>query len=107
MHIHVQMQIPAYVRVTLAFERLTLPEALQRLERYVNYAYITRRAGRISAMMVYARSNTSLPAAPAVDASQPRESTPGQAAGIGRRAPSVNALELEIDPRQYLQKNPQ
>jgi hypothetical protein len=88
------------VRVTLAFERLPLPEVLQRLGQYVNYASIARRQGRIMALRVYARHNTPLPAVETAQTPEPAgEPTDGRRPGS-----SGKDLDLEIDPRQFLQE---
>jgi hypothetical protein len=100
MHLDVRGEIPADMRVTLAFERLPLPEVLQRLGQYVNYASIARRQGKIIALRVYARHNTPLPAVETAQTPEPAgEPTDGRRPGS-----SGKGLDLEIDPRQFLQE---
>jgi hypothetical protein len=96
MEIPMRVEIPAAAKVTLAFERLALPEVLKRFGKYVNYGYVERwEQGklRISAITVPSLKVQSLPAALGADASQ--------------QTPSGKALELEIDPRQFLKENRQ
>jgi hypothetical protein len=96
MHIAVKVEVPEAAQVTLAFERLPLPEALKRFGRYVNYGYVERwEQGelRVSSVTVHSLKTQPLPARPGADA--PQEAGP-------RRA-----LELDIDPRQFLQQKRQ
>jgi hypothetical protein len=96
MDIPVKAEIPAAVTVTLAFERLPLPEVLNRLGKYVNYGYVQRwEQGelRISAITVHSLKVHALPTELGADAS--------------RQPPPAKAMELEIDPRQFLKQKRQ
>ena len=91
MNIPVEVQIPVSATATLGFERLPLPAVLKKLGQYVNYGYVERwEQGelRISAITVHSLKIQSLPAQLGADVSQ--EARPRK------------ALELEIDPRQFL-----
>lgn len=105
--IRVTVEIPASAKVTLAFERLALPEVLKRLGRYVNYSYIESREkglGRISAITVHSLKVASSPSKPGVETSA--EPSQGQEEAY-EQAPREHALEVEIDPAKYLPQKPQ
>jgi hypothetical protein len=96
MNISVRAEIPATAKVTLALVRLPLPEVLKRLGRYVNYGYVEQReqgVARISAITIHSLKGQSFPTE--------------RGAEISRQAPAAKALELEIDPSQFLKQNPQ
>jgi hypothetical protein len=96
MDIPVKVDIPASAKVTLAFEQLPLPEVLNRLGKYVNYGYLQRWEHgelRISAITVHSLKVHALPTDLGAD--------------ISRQPPPAKAMELEIDPRQFLKQKRQ
>ena len=91
MNIQVKSEIPAAAKVTLAFDRLPLPEVLRRLGKYVNYGYVERgeqEGGQISAITIHSLKGEAFLTQPGAE--------------VSRQAPPAKALELEIDPRQFL-----
>jgi hypothetical protein len=99
MSIPVRVEIPAAAKVTLGFERLSLPEVLKRLGRYVNYGYVehwAQGALRISAITVHSLKGAPPAAGPGVDASQVVE----------EKRPRAR-LEMNIDPSKYLREKRQ
>jgi hypothetical protein len=96
MNIPVAVHIPATARATLAFERLSLPETLKRLGRYVNYGYVEQwehEALRIRAITVHSLKDPSRPDEPG-----------GQPGG---QTPLAKPLQIEIDPKQFLKPKQQ
>ena len=103
MNIPVKVEIPAVAKVTLAFERLPLPEVFKQLGRYVNYGYVESwEEGelRISGVTVPSLKVATPPSGPGLAASQPQEEE-------RQEPPAPKALELEIDPTQYLRERRQ
>jgi hypothetical protein len=101
MHIEVVAQIPAQEKITFAFDRLSLEEALQRFGDYTNYVYVKgaeKEPGQISKIMIFPKRETIVPSSP-----------PAQEAGVkkgaSKEAPRPEPFKFEFDPSQYEEKS--
>jgi len=100
MHLEVEAQIPAQEKITLAFERLSLEEALQRFGDYTNYVYVKgaeKEPGQISKIMIFPKRETTVPSSPpALDAEVKK--------GASKVAPRPEPFKFEFDPSQHEEK---
>jgi hypothetical protein len=99
MNIEVVAEIPAEDKVTLAFDRLTLKEALQRFSNYTNLAYFEREPGQISKIMAFPKgATTGLSRRAATESELKQEPSKG--------APRTEPFKFEFDPSKHEKRRP-
>lgn len=90
MHIDVKVHLPVEARITLAFVRLSLPEAIEQLRRYANVVYQTTSVqGDITHIIVFPQGGSTALDTSASDAS---DTTASQ------------SFQFNFDPSKYLQE---
>jgi type II secretory pathway component GspD/PulD (secretin) len=100
MHIEVVAQIPTQEKITLAFDRLSLEEALQRFSEYTNYVYLKgaeKEPGQISKIMIFPKREVTAPSPPTATESEPKKAA-------SKAAPRPEPFKFEFDPSQYENK---
>jgi len=92
MHIEVKVHLPAEERITLAFEQLSLAEAIEQLRRYTNVVYRTTQAqGDITHIIVFPQGGGTAVGTPTSDT---RDAT----------ASESRPFRFDFDPSKYLQE---
>jgi hypothetical protein len=103
LHIDVVTRIPADERITLAFEQLSLAEALPRFRPYVNYLVVEDAAqarGTIRTLIVVSKRAAGVPARPTTqDGEGLASQTPSQSEAPTPAAPArPKPFTFEFDP---------
>lgn len=101
MHIEVVAQIPVQEKITLAFDRLSLEEALQRFGEYTNYVYVKgaeKEPGQISKVMIFPKREITVPSSPPAQEAEVKT-------GASTETPRPEPFKFEFDPSQYEEKS--
>jgi hypothetical protein len=103
MNIEVVARLPAEERMTLAFDRLPIAEAIRRFGKHVNYLVLedgARKSGKITKIMVFSKREGAAPPSPAVRPTErmARPEPIRRDRTVPEEAPQASPFTFELNP---------